>query len=174
MHAPKSHPIKVTKDLIECMITGFNQKHFQKQLPNITAEKELNRSVSRSWPTNKPTKTVKHHKATTFRPRICKSYFTKLQEHWYQMKPHKACNFRFTKSKGRGEKLKKRYAESTRRGEMQRAKGWGQLNATLGLGLENIIFILAFFLSVGLVEPVRFGSIGFRLWKPNREFFVIF
>jgi hypothetical protein len=79
------------------------------------------------------------------------------------MKPHKACNFRFTKSKGRGEKLKKRYAESTRRGEMQRAKGWGQLNATLGLGLENIIFILAFFLSVGLVEPVRFGSIGFRL-----------
>jgi len=42
------------------------------------------------------------------------------------MKPHKACNFRFTKSKRRGEKLKKRYAESTGRGEMQRAKGWGQ------------------------------------------------
>jgi hypothetical protein len=81
MHAPKSHPIEVTKDLIECMITGFNQKHFQKQLPNITARKELNRSVSRSWPTNKPTKTVKHHKTTTFRPRTCRSYFTKLQEH---------------------------------------------------------------------------------------------
>jgi len=30
MHAPKSHPIEVTKDLIECMIIGFNQKHFQK------------------------------------------------------------------------------------------------------------------------------------------------
>jgi hypothetical protein len=28
IHVPKSHPIKVTKDLIECMITRFNQKHF--------------------------------------------------------------------------------------------------------------------------------------------------
>jgi hypothetical protein len=48
MHAPKSHPIEVTKDLIECMIIGFNQKYFQKQLPNITVGKELNRSVSKS------------------------------------------------------------------------------------------------------------------------------
>jgi hypothetical protein len=56
MHAPKSHPIEVTKDMIECMITRFNQKHFQKQLPNIAVWKELNRSVSGS-------------------------YFTKLQEH---------------------------------------------------------------------------------------------
>jgi hypothetical protein len=72
MHAPKSHPIKVTKDLIKCMITGFNQKHFQKQLPKIIAGKELNKSVSRSWPTDEPTKIIKHHKATTFGPRTCK------------------------------------------------------------------------------------------------------
>jgi hypothetical protein len=45
MHAPKSHHIEVTKDQIESMITGFNQKHFQKQLPNIAAGKELNRSI---------------------------------------------------------------------------------------------------------------------------------
>jgi hypothetical protein len=81
MHAPKSHPIEVTKDLIECMIIGFNQKRFQTQLPNIAVGKELNRSESRSWPTDEPTKTVKHHKATTFGPRTCRSYFTKLQEH---------------------------------------------------------------------------------------------
>jgi len=73
MHAPKSHSIEVTKDLIECMITGFNQKHFQKQLPNIAVGKELNRSVSRPWPTNEPTKIVKHHKATMFEPRTCRS-----------------------------------------------------------------------------------------------------
>jgi len=54
------------------MITGFNQKHFQKQLPKIIAGKELNKSVSRSWPTDKPTKIIKHHKATTFGPRTCK------------------------------------------------------------------------------------------------------
>ena len=58
MHVPKSHPIVVTKDLIKCMITGFDQKHFQKQLPNIVAGKEINRRVSRSWPTDEPTKTV--------------------------------------------------------------------------------------------------------------------
>jgi hypothetical protein len=73
MHAPKSHPLEVTKDLIECMIIGFNQKHFQKKLPNIAAGKELNRSVSRSWPTIEPTKTVKHHKAKIFGPRTCRS-----------------------------------------------------------------------------------------------------
>jgi hypothetical protein len=33
--------------------------------------------------------------------------------------------------------------------------GW--LN--VGLGLENFLFILVLFLSGGLVEPVRFGSI---------------
>jgi hypothetical protein len=73
MHAPKSHPIEVIEDLIECMITGFNQKHFQKQLPNITVGKELNRSVSKSWPIDEPTKTVKHHKATTFGPQTYRS-----------------------------------------------------------------------------------------------------
>jgi hypothetical protein len=46
---------------------------------------------------------------------------------------------------------------------MQRAKRGGRLNVTLGLGLENILFIFAFFLNVVLVEPVRFSSIGFRL-----------
>ena len=49
-------------------------------------------------------------------------------------------------------------------GEMQRAReqrkegregGW--LN--VGLGLENFLFILVLFLSGGLVEPVRFGSV---------------
>ena len=46
--------------------------------------------------------------------------------------------------------------------DMQRAKGggWGGLNVTLGL--ENVIFILVFF-KCWLVEPVQFGSIGFRL-----------
>jgi hypothetical protein len=49
--------------------------------------------------------------------------------------------------------------------ESQRAKegreGEGGLN--VGLGLENFLFILVLFLSGGLVEPVRFGSISFRL-----------
>jgi hypothetical protein len=58
--------------------------------------------------------------------------------------PHKACNFRFTESKGRGENKKweihrvkgeERYAESKESG--------GGVNVTLGL--ENILFILAFF-----------------------------
>ena len=44
-------------------------------------------------------------------------------------------------------------------GEMQRAKRGGQLNVTLGLGLKNILFILAFFLSVCLVELIRFDSV---------------
>jgi len=69
MHAPKSHPIEVTKDQIESMITGFNQKHFQKQLPNIVAGKELNKHDLR----DEPTKTVKHHKTTTFGLRTCRS-----------------------------------------------------------------------------------------------------
>ena len=56
-------------------------------------------------------------------------------------------------------------------------RGGAQLN--VGLGLGNFLFILVLFLSGGLVEPVRFGSIGFRLWKPkpNRtepEFFCDF
>jgi len=44
-----------------------------------------------------------------------------------------------------GEKSKRRDAESKGRGEMQRVKEGGQLNVTLGLRLENILFILAFF-----------------------------
>ena len=49
-------------------------------------------------------------------------------------------------------------------GEMQRSNGGGQLNVTLGLELENILFIFVFFfLSAGLVESIRLGSIDFRL-----------
>ena len=36
-------------------------------------------------------------------------------------------------------------------------RGGGLLNVTLDLGF--FLFILAFFLSAGMVEPVRFGSI---------------
>jgi len=47
---------------------------------------------------------------------------------------------------------------------MQRAKGGGATECYFRFRVrKNIIFILAFFLSVGLVEPVRFGSVGFRL-----------
>jgi hypothetical protein len=41
------------------------------------------------------------------------------------MKPHKACSFRFTESIWRGEKSKKRDAESKGKGKMQRAEGRG-------------------------------------------------
>jgi hypothetical protein len=75
-----------------------------------------------------------------------------------------------------------------REGEMQRAKQMeGRLvmclgNAPLGLGLEKAIYLyLFFFLSVGLDEPVRFGSVRFNRFqifktetKPNWIFFVIF
>jgi hypothetical protein len=57
--------------------------------------------------------------------------------------------------------------ESKGRGEMQRAreqrKGGREGGLNVGLGLENFLFILVLFLSGGLVEPVRFGSISFRL-----------
>jgi hypothetical protein len=48
--------------------------------------------------------------------------------------------------------------------ERQR-KERGGVNCTLGLGF--FLFILGFFLNAGMVEPVRFSSIGFRLWKPK-------
>ena len=65
------------------------------------------------------------------------------------------------------------------KGEMQRAAtGFVFRNTTLGLGLKHFLFTL-FFFSVGLVEPVRFGSVqlvsDFR--NQNRtepELFVIF
>jgi hypothetical protein len=38
MHVPKSHPIGVTKDLIECMITGFNQNTKQHRRERIKQE----------------------------------------------------------------------------------------------------------------------------------------
>jgi hypothetical protein len=43
----------------------------------------------------------------------------------------------------------------------------------VGLGLENILFILVF-LSGGLVEPVRFNRFQTLETEPNRNFFVIF
>ena len=56
------------------------------------------------------------------------------------------------------------------RGENERCiekKGEGRLeneqSLTLGLGLEKASHLYVFFLSVGLVKPVRFGSIGFKL-----------
>ena len=42
-----------------------------------------------------------------------------------------------------------------------REKRGGGVNCTLGLGF--FLFILVFFFNAGMVKPVRFGSIGFRL-----------
>jgi hypothetical protein len=55
----------------------------------------------------------------------------------------------------KGEGGRCRDVESKGRGE------GGRLN--VGLGLGNFLFILVLFLSGGLVEPIWFGSIGFRL-----------
>ena len=55
-----------------------------------------------------------------------------------------------------------RDTRSKGRGEIQKAAtGFVFRNATLGLGLKKhpINLYLFFFLSVGLVEPVRFGSV---------------
>ena len=48
-------------------------------------------------------------------------------------------------------------------------KGWegGRLMGKCYLGLGNIVFIVVFFFKWWLVEPVRFGSIGLRLYKPK-------
>jgi hypothetical protein len=63
------------------------------------------------------------------------------------MHPHKTYNFRFTKSKGRGEKSKKRDAESKGRGEIcrEQKEGGGGRRLNVTLELENILFILVFF-----------------------------
>ena len=42
-------------------------------------------------------------------------------------------------------------------------RGEGQRLLKVSLGLGFFLFILAFFLRVGMVESVRFGSIGFEL-----------
>jgi hypothetical protein len=72
-----------------------------------------------------------------------------------------------SKAKGAkgGERSREQSKGSKGRGEKQRATtGFVFRNATLGLDLKNILLIYTcFFLSDGLVEPVRFGSIGFRL-----------
>jgi hypothetical protein len=75
------------------------------------------------------------------------------------MHPHKTYNFRFTKSKGRGEKSKKRDAESKGRGEIcrEQKEGGGGRRLNVTLELENILFILAFFLSASWLN--RFGSV---------------
>jgi hypothetical protein len=60
--------------------------------------------------------------------------------------------------------------ESERRRE-QREGRLSLKNVTLGLGLQkNILFILVFFLSAGLVEPVRFNRFQTLKTetKPNR------
>jgi hypothetical protein len=49
----------------------------------------------------------------------------------------------------------------------------GRLRMHLGLGLEKHI-IYTFFLSAGLVEPVRFNQFQTLETEPNRNFFVIF
>jgi len=42
-------------------------------------------------------------------------------------------------------------------------------NATLGLGLEKTSYLYFFFKCwLGWTSSIWFGSIGFRLWKPNR------
>ena len=85
------------------------------------------------------------------------------------------------RKKGKGGGLWKESKDDERQGEKERKKGkrkggcvrrrWeaekreGGVNCTLGLGF--FLFILGFFLNAGMVEPVRFGSIGFRLWKPK-------
>jgi hypothetical protein len=50
------------------------------------------------------------------------------------------------------------------------------MNATLGLEIKNILLIFTFFLSVGLVEPVRFNRFQTLETKTelNQNFFVIF
>ena len=63
--------------------------------------------------------------------------------------------------------------KKNKRGEMrgrcreQRKGGGGRLN--VGLGLGNFLFILVLFLSGGLVEPVRFGSVQSVLDFENRN-----
>jgi hypothetical protein len=56
---------------------------------------------------------------------------------------------------------------------MHRANGEGRLNVTLGLGLENILFILVF-LSAGLVESIRFNRFQTLKTESNLKYFVIF
>jgi len=48
-------------------------KHHCRERIKQKRKQELNRSVSKSWPTDEPTKTVKHHKATTFGPQTYRS-----------------------------------------------------------------------------------------------------
>jgi len=62
---------------------------------------------------------------------------------------------------------------------MQRAKGGGATTECYFRFRvrKNILFILAFFLSAGLVEPVRFGYVQSvsdfeNETEPNRNFFV--
>ena len=62
----------------------------------------------------------------------------------------------------------------------EQREGGRRLNATLGLGLEKTSYLyLLFFLSAGLVEPVRFGYVQSvsdfeNETEPNRNFFVFF
>jgi len=69
-----------------------------------------------------------------------------------------------------------RDAGSKGRGEIQRAAtGFVFRNATLGLGLKNILLIYTcFFLSVGLVEPVQSISDFGNQNRTEPEFFCDF
>jgi hypothetical protein len=67
------------------------------------------------------------------------------------------------------ESMEKKTILRDERQRERRGGGWESENSDLSLGLENMLFILLFFSRASLVEPGRFGSIGFRLWKskPN-------
>jgi len=100
--------------------------------------------------------------------------------------PHKACNFRFIESKGRGEKQSK--AESKGRDmqrakgngrDMQRGKGRGGLMAECYFRVIKQYIYTCFFLSDGWLN--RFGLVQFNRFQtletetePNQKFYVIF
>jgi hypothetical protein len=75
--------------------------------------------------------------------------------------PHKACNFRFTKSKGREEKLKQKRVKGRKRDMQRRCKeggagGW--LMAKYDFRVRKYcIYTYSFFISVGWLN--RFGSV---------------
>jgi len=122
--------------------------------PNYTFEassiKELGHlSMSRS---GKRVKAIppRHSDEGTIEKRM--SFYSKLESEYPSvtlcMHPHKTCNFRFTESKGRGEKSKRRDAESKGRGEIcreQREEGWGAATECYFRVKKHPIYICFFF-----------------------------
>jgi len=101
--------------------------------------------------------------------------------------PHKACNFRFTKSKGRGEKSKQRRVKGRERDMQRRGRGakGREGYAEKGRPMAKSDFrvrkccIYTFFLRAGWLN--RFDSVRFNRFQtletetePNRNFFVSF